>query len=103
MSEPQAPNPIQGKRIGFVGKMGGMNKRELQRLVSSKGGFLASADDVEQGDVDLIVIGAEQWPPASVDELLSDTTQSLATNGSIEIINETLLWQHLLPFLFFRF
>ena len=95
MSEPQAPNPIQGKRIGFVGKMGGMNKRELQRLVSSNGGFLASADDVEQGDVDLIVIGAEQWPPASVDELLSDTTQSLATNGSIEIINETLLWQQL--------
>ena len=95
MSESQAPNPIQGKRIGFVGKMGGMNKRELQRLVSSHGGFLASPDDIQSGDVDLVVIGAEQWPPASVDELLSDTTQSLAASGTIQIINETLLWQQL--------
>ena len=95
MSDSQAPNPIQGKRVGFVGKMGGMNKRELQRLVSSNGGFLASPDDVQNGDVDLVVIGVEQWPPASVDDLLSDTTQSLAASGTIQIINETLLWQQL--------
>lgn len=91
-SDPEAALPLAGKRVTFVGKLGGMTRREAQTLVRQQGG---AAVDGHGGDVDLVVIGAEELPLGEQDELLDDATRRAAAEGRIEIITETQLWQRL--------
>ena len=82
---------VQGKRIGFVGKLGGMNRREAFRLVRQGGGV-----PVEQIDdrVDIVVIGADELP-IDDDALLDDRIRDAAARGEVEIVNEDALWNRL--------
>ena len=82
---------VTNRRIGFVGKLGGMNRRELKQLVRSHGGTVA---DVLDASVNLIVLGEEvlavedlQFEDASLSELES--------SGKLEVMTETEFWQKL--------
>ena len=44
MSTSQQARPLEGLRVGFVGKLGGLNRREAQQMVSRQGGFQAPSD-----------------------------------------------------------
>ncbi|MCA9217330.1 MAG: tetratricopeptide repeat protein [Planctomycetales bacterium] len=79
---------VRGRRVGFVGKLGGMNRREAYDLVRQSGGT-----PVDQLDdrLDIIVIGADELP-AEDDTLISDKIRDAAARGQIEIINEDVLW-----------
>ena len=48
---------LQGKRVAFVGKLGGVTRREAQQLVRDQGGLPVSKCSA---DVDMIVIGADE-------------------------------------------
>ncbi|MEQ8789862.1 MAG: MerR family transcriptional regulator [Pirellulaceae bacterium] len=84
--------PLAGKRVAFVGKLGGMTRREAQALVRGQGGVAVDAHKV---DIDLVVLGAEELPLGEHDELLDDAMRQAAAEGRLEIITETQLWQRL--------
>jgi tetratricopeptide (TPR) repeat protein len=82
---------LEAKRIAFIGKLGGLTKREAQTLVRRHGGVPVDRHD---GRLDLVVIGAEELP-LDDQELLDDVVREAAAAGQLEIINETELWQRL--------
>ena len=80
---------IANRRIGFVGKLGGMNRKELKQLVRDHGGAVS---DVIDSSIDLIVIGEDSLPvedfhieDAELDEAVS--------SGKLDVITETRFWQ----------
>ncbi|MCH5374645.1 MAG: MerR family transcriptional regulator [Planctomycetes bacterium] len=83
---------LAGKRVAFVGKLGGVTRREAQQLVRQHGGI---AVDRPSSDADLVVVGADELPLVDQDELLDDETRRAAAEGCLEIISETTLWQRL--------
>jgi tetratricopeptide (TPR) repeat protein len=83
---------LSGKRVAFVGKLGGMTRREAQTLVRQQGGVPV---DSHSDDVHLVVIGADELPLGEQDELLDESTRTAAAEGRLEIITETQLWQRL--------
>ncbi len=83
---------LQGRRVAFVGKLGGLTKREAQQFVRQHGGTAAAECSA---DVDLIVVGADELPIGDDEELLDETIHRAAGEGRLEIISETQLWQRL--------
>ena len=82
---------LRGRRIAFVGKLGGFTKREAQQLVRQNGGVPVES---QSSKVDVIVIGADELPLGD-EELLDDPARHAAAEGRLEIISETQLWQQL--------
>jgi tetratricopeptide (TPR) repeat protein len=91
--------PLAGRRVAFVGKLGGMTRREAQQLVRQQGGVPVDSQVGGQGGghggVDLIVVGADELPLGEQDELLDEPARQAAAEGRLEIISETQLWQRL--------
>jgi tetratricopeptide (TPR) repeat protein len=92
MTTDDDPQFLANKRVAFVGKLGGVTKREAQRLIRQCGGIPA---DKLSGDVELVVVGADELPLVDQDDLLNDETRRAAAEGRLEIISETVLWQRL--------
>lgn len=91
-SDHESGSPLAGKRIAFVGKLGGMTRREAMQLVRDHGGVPVERSTSE---VDLIIIGAEQLPIDVAESILHESIRDLASTGQIEIIAESELWQRL--------
>lgn len=87
----EVSQPLVGKRVGFVGKLGGVTRREAQQLVKAQGGLPVESTEA---DCDLLVIGADVLP-LSEEELLSPEICEAAAAGELEILSETQLWQRL--------
>jgi tetratricopeptide (TPR) repeat protein len=92
VSDANVAPPLAGKRVAFVGKLGGMTRREAQALVREQGG---TPVDAQKSDADLVVIGAEQLPLGEHDDPLDASLREAAAEGRLEIITETQLWQRL--------
>ena len=90
-----ATKSITGKRIAFVGKLGGLTKREFQEMIRREGGLVCGRKDLETAAVDLIVIGADQWPPVDPAQLLTPAVQDAVAAGCVEILTETQWWEQL--------
>lgn len=82
---------LEGKRVGFLGKLGGVGRREAKRLVRAHGGIPVDADD---RPLDLLVWGAEQLPLAS-DSTAEKECREAADRGEFELLTETQFWQRL--------
>ena len=95
MSTSEQARPLEGLRVGFVGKLGGLNRREAQQLVSRQGGYQAPGGFLESAEVDVVIIGAEIWPPAEPSDLLGPAIQAAVGEGCVEVITETELWHRL--------
>jgi tetratricopeptide (TPR) repeat protein len=83
---------LEGRRVGFVGKLGGMTKREAQQVVRQHGGV--PFDRLEEA-VDIIVIGADHLPLSEADSLLDTELETRAAAGDLEIVLESDFWQRL--------
>jgi tetratricopeptide (TPR) repeat protein len=84
--------PLAGLRVAFVGKLGGLSRREAMRVVREAGGL--PSEDASEDAVDLIVLGAEESPLAE-EALLGHAQRWAETQGRLEVITETELWQRL--------
>ena len=84
--------PLFGRRVAFVGKLGGVTRREAQQLVRQYGG--TPVDDPGK-EADLVVIGADELPLDEVDNLLDAVARRAVAEGRLEIMVETQLWQRL--------
>ena len=89
------PPPFQGKRIAFVGKLGGVSRRQARSLIIENGGFVMNQDDLEEANVDIVIIGADQWPPTTPEELLPSSVLSSVAEENCEVITETQFWERL--------
>ena len=91
-SQSDAIQPLKDRRVTFVGKLGGLTRREAQQLVRRHGGV-----PVEKlnASVELVVIGADELPLGEPEELLDEASRQAAAEGRLEIITETQLWQRL--------
>lgn len=88
------PQPIDGRRILIVGKLGGMSKRKAHDLLRLHGGLVVERLDPA---VDLVVVGDEELlaENSSLVETLDMATRAAAERGCLEVIAETQLWQRL--------
>ena len=91
-SDHDLAQPLAGKRVAFVGKLGGVTRRQAQQLVRRQGGVPVEGPN---SDADLVVIGADELPLGEHDELLDDATRRAAGEQRLEIITETEFWQRL--------
>ncbi len=89
---PPIVSPILNRRIAFVGKLGGMNRREVRELIRKHGATMVDRVDMT---VDLIVIGADEPLLDDTTGLLDEWTLTARAEGRLEVINETQLWQDL--------
>ncbi len=89
--EKSATDLLAGLRVAFVGKLGGVNRREACRLVRQHGGV--PADDLEL-PLDLVVFGADELPLGD-DPALPEPVREAAARAQLEIISETQFWQRL--------
>ncbi len=80
-----------GKRVGFLGKLGGVSRREARRLVRTHGGIPV---DAQERPLDLLVWGAEQVSISS-DDALEKECRDAAERGEFELLTETQFWQRL--------
>ncbi|MFW6171147.1 MAG: MerR family transcriptional regulator [Planctomycetota bacterium] len=94
MSDARKATPtgaLQDQCVAFVGKLGGMTRRDAKRLVREQGG--TPVDRVSEA-VDLIVVGADELP-LNEDSLLEESIREVAAAGKVKIISETELWRQL--------
>jgi len=85
------PHALRGQRVAFVGKLGGVTRRDAKNLVRDHGG--TPIEHVE-ADVDLIVIGADELP-LHEEQLLNQPLRDRAAVGKLEVISETEFWRRL--------
>ncbi len=90
MSKPQT-DLLRDRRVVFVGKLGGMTRRDAKNLVRDQGGI--PVDDLD-ARADLIVVGADELP-LQEEKLLDEPIRDLAAAGRVEVISETELWRRL--------
>ena len=83
---------LRDKRVVFVGKLGALSRKEAMRLVREHGG-----NPLERltGDVDLVIIGADELPAEDISDLLSDSIRVGMREGRTTLIHEHELWQQL--------
>lgn len=85
------PSIIADQKIGFVGRLGGMNRKELKQLVKQNGGQVIDPPDI---NVDLIVAG--EGILSNDDFSFDDRAIADAISiGNIDVLTETEFWQML--------
>lgn len=81
---------LSGKRILFIGKLGGLNRREAISLIREQGALPVTAEQ----QPNLVVLGAEESPLA-IESLLGQQMRRAASEGAAEIVTETEFWERL--------
>ena len=76
--------------MGFVGKLGGVNRKEARSVVRRLQGTMVHPIDQS---VDLIVVGADVLPSADPERLLDDSILQAVAEQKVEVISETQFWQ----------
>ena len=76
--------------MGFVGKLGGVNRKEARSVVRRLQGTMV--DPIDQS-VDLIVVGADVFPSADPERFLDDSILQAVAEQKVEVISETQFWQ----------
>jgi tetratricopeptide (TPR) repeat protein len=85
-------SPIAGKRVAFVGKLGGLTRREAAQLVRDQGGIPVERSSAH---VDCVVVGAEQLPLDAQELARQESMRDMAADGVLEIIAESEFWRRL--------
>ncbi|MGE3778426.1 MAG: hypothetical protein AB7F89_14665, partial [Pirellulaceae bacterium] len=80
--------PLAGKRIAFLGRLGGLNRRDATQLARRCG-----AVPVDRPvDAQVVVIGADELPLED-GARLDESTRQAVEQGRCEVITETELWR----------
>ena len=83
-------SPVTDRRVAFVGKLGGVNRKEARRVVRRLGGTMVQRMDPT---VDLIVIGADAPAFTQPDELQDAWVRDAIDQQRISVYTETQFWQ----------
>lgn len=88
----ETASPLDGRRVVFLGKLGGVNRRQAHQIVREHGGIPV---DKVSPDADWVVLGADELPLTVEGDLIDGPTREAAAEGRLEIIHETQFWQRL--------
>jgi len=88
----ETASPLGGRRVVFLGKLGGVNRRQAFQIVREHGGVPV---EKVSADVDWVVVGADELPLTAEGDLIDDATRVAAAEGRLEIVHETQFWQRL--------
>ena len=80
------------KRIAFVGRLSGMSRRDVSELVRQYGAKVSRKLDAR---LNLIVLGDDISTLLETDNWLSPDMADAVSQGSLEVISETELWQRI--------
>jgi tetratricopeptide (TPR) repeat protein len=83
---------LKDKRVAIAGKLGALTRKETMQLVRQHGG---SPMDRMAGDIDVLIIGADELPAEDLNSLLSESMRSGLRDGRTQLIHEHDLWQML--------
>jgi tetratricopeptide (TPR) repeat protein len=81
-----------GKRIAVLGKLAGMARRDLARMLRAAGGTLVDEPD---DAVDFVILGEADRPTWETAELASAPLRARAEAGQLQFMAETEVWQAL--------
>jgi tetratricopeptide (TPR) repeat protein len=85
-------NPLQGRRVLVLGKLGGLTRSEAGRLIRQQQGVLV---DRPSEPIDMVVVGAETPLVPDPLELLPAALREAVDSGRVEVLPETELWERL--------
>jgi len=85
----QDPSVIADRKIGFVGKLAGMNRKELKGVVRDQRGVYCAFNDPL---VEVIVLGEDGISMGEFHRQYSELSRR-AAEGSLRILTETEFWQ----------
>lgn len=83
---------LENKRIGFLGKLGAMSRKEACRWLKEHS---ASPAEKLTGELDLVVIGADELPDEDIQAMLGTTLKERIRTGATRLIHEHELWMEL--------
>ncbi len=83
---------LQDKRVAFAGKLGALSRKEAMQVVRLHGG---TPLERMSGDIDMVIIGADQLPHQDMMDLLSGSVRNGIRQGTISLIHEHELWQQI--------
>ncbi len=92
MSSEQFPHDLKDKRIAFVGRLGGMSRRNASDLVRQFGAKVSRKLDA---NLNLIVLGDDISTLLESEQWLTPPLADAVNRGQMEVISETELWQRL--------
>jgi tetratricopeptide (TPR) repeat protein len=93
MTEPSPTHPsfsLENRRVGIVGKLGSMNRKEARDAIREKGGILVEKID---DSIQLLVIGADHLPFDEELEWTNNWIHEGDREQQIEVISEVQLCQ----------
>jgi len=83
---------LENKRIGFLGKLGAMSRKEACQWLKEHS---ASPAEKLTGDLDLVVIGADELPDDDIQAMLGAALKERIRTGATRLIHEHELWMEL--------
>ncbi len=83
---------LENKRIGFLGKLGAMSRKEACQWLKEHS---ASPAEKLTGDLDLVVIGADELPDEDIQAMLGAALKERIRTGATRLIHEHELWMEL--------
>jgi len=83
---------LENQRIGFLGKLGAMSRKEACQWLKQ---YSASLADKLQGELDLVIIGADELPDEDIQAMLSASLKERIRSGATRLIHEHELWMEL--------
>ncbi len=91
---------LEGRRVAFVGRLMGMDRRSAQQRVREAGGIVVERAEAR---VDLVVVGEASERGGDRDgglalrrgEGISDELRAKCEQGAVELVGESELWQRL--------
>jgi tetratricopeptide (TPR) repeat protein len=88
----QSGGLLQGLRVAFVGRLGGLTRKEAHQLVRLHGGQPVERPTAE---IDLVIVGADELPGTFLDSDPATPWRTAIASEHVECIEETELWRRL--------
>jgi len=84
-----SPLILENKRIGLLGKLGAMTRKEACQWLKQ---HHATVSDKLAGELDLVVIGADELPDEDIQAMLNEKLRERIRMGITTLIHEHELW-----------
>lgn len=89
MTKTSGPLVLENKRIGLLGKLGAMTRKEACQWLKQ---HHATVSDKLTGELDLVVIGADELPDDDIQAMLNENLRERIRLGSTILLHEHDLW-----------
>jgi tetratricopeptide (TPR) repeat protein len=87
-----SPLVLENKRIGLLGKLGAMTRKEACHWLKH---YQATVSEKLTGELDLVIIGADELPDEDIQAMLNEKLRERIRQGDTVLVHEHDLWASL--------